>query len=124
MKVLGQINYILEGFFITDILSLANLRIAVLGLLGSFMYSNAIYSTFFLKAFFMEKKLKFNILKVTALLRYCITVKKKHLQGYVYGHPYGLEKRKPSLEKCHPQTYFHNKTAGKCSLQATASVLG
>ena len=47
MKVLGQINYILEGFFITDILSLANLGITVLGLLGSFMYSNAIYSTFF-----------------------------------------------------------------------------
>ena len=34
MKVLGQINYILEGFFITDILSLANLGITVLGLLG------------------------------------------------------------------------------------------
>ena len=34
MKVLGQINYILEGFFITDVLSLANLRITVLGLLG------------------------------------------------------------------------------------------
>ena len=34
MKVLGQINDILEGFFITDVLSLANLRNTVLGLLG------------------------------------------------------------------------------------------
>ena len=33
MKVLGQIKYILEGFFITYVLSLANLRITVLGLL-------------------------------------------------------------------------------------------
>ena len=77
MKDLDQIMHISKAFFILDTLSWSNQADNFIGLSGSWI-SNAIITTFLLKAFFRGKT-EFFILKVTALLRYCITVKKKHL---------------------------------------------